>query len=202
MKHIEISACKGGARSTTFSVLTAIALAKDGKKVLLVDTSKYGDTYAVIGMSGNAPLGQINEVIGVENLSLICLGLDIPMPTVYENYDHIIYDAGVHGFQKYPTNGEAIHRIGAVSNEYLSLRNITMMNNKFDDIVLFMNDGFALNDKDVKVLTHLTPLATMSYDPVVARAIDAGLLTSRFEQLLSDRFKTLVKALTLSEALA
>jgi hypothetical protein len=204
MKHIEFSASKGGVGTTTFSVALAIGLAKSGKSVLLVDTSKYGDCFAVYGSSvpsiekaTSAPIVEVKD-----NLSIMFASLSFPIPDCSANYDHIIYDAGVNGFAKYHTSeNDTVYRIGVVTNEYVSLRNLTMNKNKYDAIVLFHKDEFALNAKDVAQLFGATPKAQMEYSAKTARSIDAGLLPSRYQDVVGEAFESLVSFIANDNAL-
>lgn len=66
---------------------------------------------------------------------------------------------------------------------YLSLRRATLVP-KPTGVVVVEEDGRALNAKDIEYVIGSPVLATIPVVPAVCRAVDAGLFTSRYEQVI------------------
>jgi hypothetical protein len=67
---------------------------------------------------------------------------------------------------------------------YLALRRAVAMPWRPDGVVLVAEPGRALHVPDVERAIGVPVVATISHDPAVARAVDAGLLAARLPRLL------------------
>jgi cellulose biosynthesis protein BcsQ len=188
MKHIEVSASKGGVGTTTLSTCLAIGLAKRGKKVLLVDLSKHGDCFAVTGVPQSS--GIVDGY--TDGMSIVHVDARSLPSDVDKSFDHIIYDAGVNGLQNYAV-ADDIYRLAVAPNAYTALRNMTKTANDYHGLVTVVTDGNALNAKDVENVLRLRALAEMPIKPEISRAIDAGMLTMRYDDVIASWIAPLIK---------
>jgi cellulose biosynthesis protein BcsQ len=193
MKHIEVSASKGGVGTSTISVCLAIGLAKTGKKVLLVDMSKHGDCFALIGASRSSATIELLDGVSV-TISVNPLDTDVD-----KSFDHIIYDAGINGLQDYAVAGN-VYRLAIVPNAYTALRNMVGNLRAYDGMVSAITENNALNAKDVEQVMGLTAITEMPIKSEISRAIDAGMLTTRYDALIEPWITPLVKAMKKSTA--
>ncbi len=67
---------------------------------------------------------------------------------------------------------------------YLALRRLVALTARPDGVVLVEEPGRALRRDDVERTVGAPVVATVAVDPVVARAVDAGLLTGRLPRLV------------------
>ena len=190
MKYIEVSASKGGVGTSTISACLAIGLAQTGKKVLLVDMSKRGDCFALTGVSLTS--GIVESF--VDGMSMTHIATSPLASGVDKSYDHVIYDAGTNGLQDYAVSGN-VYRLAIAPNAYTALRNMTTIVRGYDAMVSVITEGNALNAKDVEQVMGLTALAQMPIKPEISRAIDAGMLFTRYEALIEPWIAPLVKAM-------
>ena len=207
MKHIEISAYKGGLGTTTIACSLAMGLAKNDRKVLLVDGSKYGDSLGIlnIGTTSATWEGKPSKA-NIDGLDVIVTDLSLPMPThLYHFYDYVIVDAGTTGISQYSVNDEGVYRLCVVSNEYLSLRNTVGVktrfapSERFSGLAMAFQEGNALTANDVKNVMGMEPVIKMDYDPRMSRTIDAGLLCHRFTEVVLPWIAPLMDAVTASK---
>lgn len=102
-------------------------------------------------------------------------------------------------------NPSGARRILVVRPCYLSLRRVMGGSSRFskadaDGVVLVSEPGRALGKRDVENCLGVPVLAEVPYDPAVARAIDAGLLSARMPKSLNDALQPLID-LALCEAM-
>jgi cellulose biosynthesis protein BcsQ len=194
MKHIEVSASKGGVGTSTVSVCLAIGLAKTGKKVLLVDMSKHGDCFALIGVSRSSGIVELLDGVSVTHVRTSPLAHDVD-----KSFDHVIYDAGTDGLKDYVVTGN-VYRLAIVPNAYTALRNMMDTLRDYDAMVTVITEDNALNAKDVENVMGLSTLTKMPIKPEISRSIDAGLLTTRYDALIEPWMTPLVKAMKKSTA--
>jgi MinD superfamily P-loop ATPase len=189
MKHIEVSASKGGVGTSTLSACLAIGLANTGKSVLLVDMSKHGDCFALTGVSRTS--GIVDAFVDGMSMTHIATS---PLDTdVDKSFDHVIYDAGINGLQDYAVSGD-VYRLAIVPNAYTALRNMMHVARGYDAMVSVITEGNALNAKDVEQVMGLTAITQMPIKSEISRAIDAGMLFTRYEALIEPWIAPLVKA--------
>jgi len=97
---------------------------------------------------------------------------------------HVVVDAGVG-----PPPSSLLHHAQAsllvTRSCYLSLRRVAALHTAPTGVVLLLEPGRALAAADVEHAVGAPVVAQVPYDPAVARAIDAGLLSSRLPPTLS-----------------
>jgi hypothetical protein len=155
---------KGGVGTTTVAVLHALELARSGQVVRLTanDPGSVDDLAAVLGVPAPEP-GATVDVL--PHLSLA----DHPSPE-----GHTVVDAGTDTFSDHTGPVYVVLR-----NDYLSLRRALNVPRTTTGLVLLNEPTRALQRRDVEeVLSH--PIAAeLVVDPAVARAVDAGVLSTR-----------------------
>jgi hypothetical protein len=72
---------------------------------------------------------------------------------------------------------------------YLALRQAVRAETRPTGVVLVEEPGRALSRRDVEHSLGVPVEATVSYDPAVARAVDAGLLTTRLPRIISKELR-------------
>lgn len=100
----------------------------------------------------------------------------------------VILDAGV-GHLPAELKNVASKIITVVKPCYLSLRRATQLPNP-TSVFVVKEDGRALTTKDVGHVLNAPIDAEIPYEPAIGRAVDAGLLPSRVEQLLGRHIAT------------
>jgi hypothetical protein len=194
---------KGGSGTTVVAASLAIVLARSvsssARPVLLIDLA--GDAPAVLGMSSPSGPGLAEwgasgaDPTAVEHLaveaapSLAVVGLgDGPVPTgarLDELVSHlsaresaVVIDAGSTGppSASFTAAGTSVLVIRPC---YLALRKVSTLAHRADRVVLVDEPGRALRRVDVESVTGSPVAAHLEVDPAIARAVDAGLLTSR-----------------------
>ena len=70
---------------------------------------------------------------------------------------------------------------------YLALRRAVATPWRPDGVVLVAEPGRALHGPDIERAVGVPVVATISHDPAVARAVDAGLLAARLPRMLAAR---------------
>jgi hypothetical protein len=175
MKKIQVSARKGGLGTTTVACAIALTYSRTHPtlKVGLVDGSRFNDCLSVLGLNPQSPSIDGVTVIGKEA----------------EGYDVLVIDAGVTD----KLDPEAII-VNVVRNEYLSLKAETFARLSNDFTVALIHDEYALNAKDVSNIVS-SKVFNFPISSAMSRAIDAGMFTSRFEQLENQWANDLVASL-------
>ncbi|MGE3836102.1 MAG: hypothetical protein AB7H43_15160 [Acidimicrobiia bacterium] len=85
----------------------------------------------------------------------------------------------------------ADRRIMVVHACYLALRRAVAMAIRPDEIVLIADRHRALTQRDIEATLGAAVTVIVPIDPLVARAVDAGLLTARLPSVLSQRLRPL-----------
>ena len=170
--YIEVSSPKGGVGVSTTACAIAVGLAKEGNKVLLVDMNDDGDMNAIMPTHS-------------ENITIVSKNSG---HTYEPNHDYMVVDAGNQTFD-YPNN-IAVHRIGVVRNDYLSLKGVTQspMKHEYHNFIAYIIPSNCLTKHDVaNVLRKKVVSVEMSEG--VARSIDAGLFEPRWEKHFEESYQ-------------
>lgn len=181
MRCFAFSGSKGGVGSSTCAVIAARQAADAGHRVLLVDSSRHGDVFAICGAA--VPFGDVSEV-GAVNVyesgsGSVWLGRDDErgrgdwVARAAGRFDVVIGDG--------PAAVECVdHGAGGLSvlvvrPDYLSVKAATECHS--DLVVVVDGPAGALTVRDV--VSVLGPVAgVVRFDAAVARAVDAGVLLS------------------------
>ena len=75
---------------------------------------------------------------------------------------------------------------------YVGLRRAVVMSTRPDGVVLVVEPGRALRTADVQRAIGTPVVATVSVDPLVARAVDAGLLAARLPRAMGRELRDLI----------
>ncbi len=205
-----IYAHKAGQGVTTITATIATLAALAGKRTLLVDTGT--DLPAVLGITEpdrpglgdylanpNVTLADIVTPISA-NLDLIHSG---KTATTFDtstyglltgglgHYDSVIIDTTPNAHQ-WTRHADA--RVLVTRPCYLALRNATGQRRP-DHLIVITEPGRALNPSDIEAVTDTPITATVPYDPAIARAVDAGTLTSRPPRNLTRALAPVVAAI-------
>ena len=207
-----VYATKGGQGVTTTAAALAILTARTGARTLLVDTAH--DQPAILGLpdptgpglgdylqpASRTTLAQITTTIA-ENLDLIHRGdTEIVFAThTYGqltgglgHYDHVIIDT--HN-AAYAWTLHVDRRLLVTRPCYLALRR-SAVTPRPDAVVLINEHERALNATDIETVLGIPITATVPYHPAIARAIDAGLLTTRLPRELARALHPLLTTVT------
>ena len=207
-----VYATKGGQGVTTTAAALAILTARAGARTLLVDTAH--DQPAILGLpdptgpglgdylqpASRTTLAQITTPVA-ENLDLIHRGdTEIVFAThTYGqltgglgHYDHVIIDT--HN-AAYAWTLHVDRRLLVTRPCYLALRR-SAVTPRPDAVVLINEHERALNATDVETVLGIPITATVPYHPAIARAIDAGLLTTRLPRELARALRPLLTTWT------
>lgn len=181
MRCFAFSGSKGGVGSSTCAVIAARQAADAGHRVLLVDSSRHGDVFAICNVS--RPFGDVSEVNAVcvyeSGSGSVWLGRDDDrgrgdwVARAAGRFDVVIGDG--------PAAVECVdHGAGGLSvlvvrPDYLSIKAATECH--YDVSVVVDGPAGALTVRDVvSVLSSVA--GVVRFDAAVARAVDAGLLLS------------------------
>lgn len=206
---------KGGNCTTVTAASYALLSAARGRNTLLIDLR--GDLPATLGMSEPTRPG-INDWLGehetTDAASLVLLGDAVAdglvvvhrgsqfvegQPRWAEFADavtslahHVVIDAGT---DYIPADlARAVGSITMVTKPcYLSLRRATQMPRPHN-VVVVQEEGRALTAQDVAHVLGVPVAAEVPHTAAVSRAVDAGLLSSRVEQLFPKQFDRLLTA--------
>ena len=187
MRCFAFSGSKGGVGASTCAVIAARQAADTGLRVLLVDSSRHGDLFAICNVS--RPLGDVSELDAVDvyasvpasvgSVGSVWLGRDDErgrgnwVARAAGRFDVVIGDG--------PAAVECVdHGAGGwsvlvVRPDYLSIKAATECHS--DLVVVVDGPAGALTVRDVvSVLSSVA--GVVRFDAAVARAVDAGLLLS------------------------
>ena len=208
MPFTAVYATKGGQGVTTAAAALAILTARTGARTLLVDTAH--DQPAILGLpdptgpglgdylqpASRTTLAQITTPVA-ENLDLIHRGdTEIVFAThTYGqltgglgHYDHVIIDT--HN-AAYAWTLHVDRRLLVTRPCYLALRR-SAVTPRPDAVVLINEHERALNATDIETVLGIPITTTVPYHPAIARAIDAGLLTTRLPRELARALRPLL----------
>jgi hypothetical protein len=179
MKVLEVSGRKGGVGTTTVACALALALSKwSPNGVLLIDTQENGEAFSVLCLS--APTGRESASIGENNLTVVNVPLsEVDNGLSVSQYEFVVIDAGKTSVGK-SYFGLDPFRVAVVRNSYLSLRAETLARGLAKDAVVSIHDKESvLTENDTRVVLGVPSVTVFALDNAVARAIDAGLFSSR-----------------------
>lgn len=162
MTTTQFFAVKGGQGTTVAAAVFALGLSGH---VLLGDHAESHDLPGVFGVR----MPQVGDRVRVHEALDIIIGDGTP------GYDHVVNDNGTNRVPRVLA-GE---RVLCVRCDYLSLQAVVRSNPvEYDRIVALKYPGTALTGRDVET-TLGKPTTVVEYDPAIARAVDAGLLSIR-----------------------
>ncbi|MFM1789999.1 MAG: hypothetical protein RLZZ526_326 [Actinomycetota bacterium] len=196
---------KGGSGTTVTAASFALATAERHGKAMLIDMC--GDSRAALGMADTDTPG-LNDWLGESHVAgpdaLISLGtaLDNGLLVVHPgsrfvtgaprwdalvgavtSWDFpVIIDAGTHYFPD-ELRGTADDDWLVTRACYLALRRATRMARP-TGVIVVREQGRALTVRDVEAVLNVPVVATISFDPSVSRAVDAGVLPARNSETL------------------
>lgn len=203
-------AAKGGSGTTVVSSALALLAARHGP-TLLVDLA--GDAPAALGMAEPSspglhdwvltPTAGLPAIEGLsiassDNLRLLPRGQTVA-PTNHERWADvatllansslvIVVDAGT-GVPPAALFAAAHQRLLVTQPCYLALRRHAMSGLTPTGIVLQHQPGRALRTNDVVHAVQAPVIAEVSFDPTIARAVDAGLLATRLPRQLASALR-------------
>lgn len=194
---------KGGSGATVAAC--SLALRRSTLPTLLVDLA--GDAAAALGLtepagpgvgdwlrSAGAGADELRRLAVTVNddVALLHLGQMLPPPDAdWNRLAHalagphtVIVDAGT-GAPPEALTAAASASLLVIRPCYLALRRAARMSIRPTGVVLVSEPGRALGAADVERTVGAPVVATLPWDPAVARAVDAGLLASRLPHSLS-----------------
>lgn len=200
---------KGGNCTTVTATAYSLLQAQRGTNTVLLDLC--GDVPAAVGIGEPSSPG-INDWLGESNTSdaqaLVKFGTPIVdgLVVVHRGAKFVEgqprWDALADAIQLLPHNviidagttfvPEEVRRaMGTVTMVtracYLSLRRASHLP-KATNVVIIKEEARALTVNDVSHVLGIPLFAQVPYDPAISRAVDAGLLPSRVEQLFGSSF--------------
>jgi Mrp family chromosome partitioning ATPase len=200
---------KGGSGCSVVAAALALTWARAGNDVLLIDLG--GDLPAVLGVAepdgpglsdwvaagATVPadgLGRL-EVDVSSGLTLVPRGdgelvdpsrLRVLAGLCTTSARPVVVDAGTVD-DRSPARAlvtEARHALVVTRPCFLALKRLSVSSVRPTGVVLISEPGRALDRSDVEEVAGVPVVAGLTVDPAVARAVDAGLLTSRLPRLL------------------
>lgn len=203
---------KGGNGTTVTAAAYALLAALRGQRTVLIDLC--GDQPATVGMTEPTGPGVntwLSEHHQGDTASLLAMGSEVMQDLLVIHRGSafiegeprwsalaeavgtipysVVIDAGV-GHIPQPLSVVARHIMTVVKPCYLTLRRATELPRPITAFVV-AESGRALTTKDVVQVLGAHLGAEIPYEPAIARAVDAGLLPSRVEQLLGRHITTL-----------
>lgn len=170
--YVNFFTAKGGQGCTV--VAAAYALLQP-ERTLLIDWC--GDSHAALGLSFTDTKYTINDgQLDIVTADAIVVDLD-----EFAQYHTVVMDRGVGA----PTLGWQGENILVTRHCYLALRKFVSLGDmQVDGIVTVGEPGRALTNTDVERVANARVLASIPFDPAIARCVDAGLLSTRLPQNL------------------
>ena len=216
MPIITIHTAKAGQGATVTAAALATLRATAGQRTLLIDAAT-GDLPAVLGIPEpdrpglaeyltdlNLPSLDTIAVHVAERLDLLHAGIGVGMgpldlsliPGGCDRYDTVIIDAGTR-----PVSGCNADATLLVTRPcYLAIRRAINAANAATGVVLINEPGRSLSAADIEAVLGRRVVATIPYDPAIARAVDAGLLATRLPTILARGLRHVVPSLTAGRA--
>ena len=206
-------AAKGGSGTTVVSCALAMLMAAKNDPSWLIDTA--GDVPAALGIaeprgpgvldwvtSASAPNHAL-DALGVaasEHLRVVPRGATT-MPTTNVRWTQLatylaereartVVDAGT-GLPPAALMMAAQQRLLVIRPCYLALRRAAASGLTPTGVIVVHEPGRALSAEDVAAAVQAPVVAEVSLDPVVARAVDAGLLLARMPRPLAGALRAL-----------
>lgn len=184
MPITNVYAVKGGQGTTVVAASLALATPRVGETARLVAPTidELNDLCAALGMS------MIDEPITWQRIP-VNDALTIELNPWW--YDDDTTDTVI-------VSGDSHVDLPGVTNLlvtrpcYLALRRAVASQQKPDGIFLIGEPGRALTSRDVARALNAPIVAEMAYDPTLARAVDAGLLSSRMPRSMRDALNRLI----------
>ncbi len=169
---------KGGSGTSTVAAAVALGMSQAGSTALV------GDLHELCAILGTLP----HDGTAQANPALIVLDendVDVRDESTWEalGIDNVVVDAGTRP-EGDRINGKAVL---VVRPCFLALRKATQVHRP---VVLVIEDGRALGRSDVEGALGVP------VEPSIARAIDAGILTSRVPRMLSRALAPIVEGVT------
>jgi hypothetical protein len=197
-----VAGAKGGQGTTTVAASLAVTAARCNRRVVLIDTG--GDAASILDHPPTTPaddlssgIAEASPIDGVELVHLPADRIDADtVRTVSElatNSTAVIVDAGVDPavVRQFDAVRPRPQRLLVVRPCYLAIRRAAAVPYTPDHIVLVRERLRSLTTDDVERALSL-PVTTVDHDPVIARAIDAGLLVTHAHRHLGKPLRQLV----------
>jgi Mrp family chromosome partitioning ATPase len=211
-------AAKGGAGCSVVAASLALTWSRAGHDVLVVDLA--GDLPAVLGLPEPPGDGLTDwltagpevpadglarlEIEAAPRLALVPRGaatrgdgerLAVLAGLLATSDRPVVVDAGVvtDGSPALPLVTEARHALLVTRPCFLALKRLSASSVRPSGVVLVDEPGRALGRSDVEEVAGAPVLAEVTFDPAVARAVDAGLLASRLPRLLERSLRPVVR---------
>lgn len=174
MRHINLISAKGGQGVTTTAILLANAFVNQGQKVLLVDRED-GELYSMVNQTLRIEDRGIYSVSSDDRLYLTVCELD-QIEIDGFGFDVVISD-GFDPSQTFPETENII----VTQPCYIALNRL--VRSGYDKIakgvIIVRPANRVLTDRDVASVANVPLIATIEMSPEVARASDAGILSTR-----------------------
>jgi Mrp family chromosome partitioning ATPase len=209
---------KGGAGCSVVAASVALTWSRAGHDVLVVDLA--GDLPAVLGLPEPSGAGLTDwlgagpevpadglarlEIEAAPRLALVPRGaadlgdgerLAVLAGVLATSARPVVVDAGMvtEGSTSLPLVAEARHALLVTRPCFLALRRLAASSVRPTGVVLVDEPGRALGRSDVEEVAGAPVVADVMVDPAVARAVDAGLLSSRLPRSLERSLKPVVR---------
>jgi hypothetical protein len=206
---------KGGAGVTVAAASTALVAARQRPTVLL---DLGGDAFAALGLHDpigpgafdwlDAPTATADGLFGLgtdaaDGLRAISAGTSAGRDIELDEWqriadasascrDVVVVDAGRH-VPSEPVHARATRSFLVTRACFLGLRRAAQHSSLASAAVLIIEPGRALTANDVERALGVPVAAELSWDPAVARAVDAGLLSSRMPSSLVRQLREVVR---------
>jgi hypothetical protein len=200
---IVVAGAKGGQGATTVAASLAVTAAANGRRVVLLDTG--GDASYVLNRPRHTVLDRLDRVLdpaepSPDGIDIVELPADRIDAAEFDDLSEL-RAAGVQIVVDAGADPQVVRRFDAVRPRpcrvlvvrpcYLAVRRALDVPYTPDHVVLVRERLRSLTTADVETALAL-PVIAVDHDPVVARAIDAGLLVSHAHRWLGRPLRHLV----------